>query len=292
MSETPTTGSGAAPAAVAGSAPPIPPSINLLILITGSIAAVKTGLLLDQLHGERCNIRIAATTSAFHFLRRAQPSRTGIPFQSILTDEQEWDEWQAMNDAVVHIELRRWADLVLIAPLDANSLAKIATGQCNNLVTCVMRAWEVGQKPVIACPAMNTAMWTHPITATQIGELRRWYSAPVSAATPNSATAQGAVADATDDTSPSSPEDEGKAVEAAEDAECAAPLPQTLSEALFQVVGPVTKKLACGDVGMGGMASVEEIARYVRQTMALLRKEKLRSESANNTPAPPAPVGV
>lgn len=242
----------------------LPPSINLLILITGSIAAVKTGLLLDQLHGERCNIRIAATTSAFHFLSRAQPSKTGIPFKSILTDQSEWDEWQAMNDAVVHIELRRWADLVVMTPLDANSLAKIATGQCNNLVTCVMRAWEVGCKPVIVCPAMNTAMWIHPITAQQIGELQRWYSCP-------SASHTGTVGST----------EASSAVEAVDDnGEGGTPLPSTLEEAMFQVIGPVTKRLACGDVGMGGMASVEEIARSVRQTMALLRAEKIKAGTA------------
>lgn len=264
----PNEASASLPEALPGSADDaIPPSINLLILITGSIAAIKTGLLLDQLHNERCHIRIAATTSAFHFLKRAQPSRTGIPFQSILADQQEWDGWQAINDAVVHIELRKWADLAVIAPLDANSLAKIATGQCNNLVTCVMRAWEVGQKPVIVCPAMNTAMWTHPITAQQISELRRWYAAPGRAAADEERKASGGLEE----------------------------LPQTLEEAMFQIIGPVSKRLGCGDIGMGGMASVEVIAKSVCQTMALLRakkKEQMAQEGFSSDVAGPAPDAV
>lgn len=48
-----------------------------------------------------------------------------------------------MGDPVVHIELRRWADALVIAPLSANTLAKLAGGLCDNLLTCVVRAWDV-----------------------------------------------------------------------------------------------------------------------------------------------------
>ncbi|CAM40308.1 conserved hypothetical protein [Leishmania braziliensis MHOM/BR/75/M2904] len=282
------------------------PSVHLLLLITGSVAAIKTGLLLDQLSTERCNIRIAATKAAFHFLRRAQPSKTGIPFQSIIADEQEWSEWQAMNDAVVHIELRRWADLVVIAPLDANTLAKVATGLCDNLVSNIMRAWEVKQKPVILCPAMNTAMWMHPITAKQLDQLAEWYcepdarictlcsevikaSLPVdgSFALPATATvkeseeanAKEIEHSATPTTNASSSLAVGATGAIATAAAATAlgpPLPVTLRESMYLVVGPVSKNLACGDIGMGGMASVEEIALYIRHTMKLIREEKRR----------------
>ncbi|CCW68045.1 unnamed protein product [Phytomonas sp. Hart1] len=225
-----------------------PPLVNLLILITGSVAAVKTGLLLDALSKERCTIRIAATTPAFHFLHRAQPSQTGIPFQSILTDAQEWAGWQRVNDAVIHIELRRWADLVVLAPLDANTLGKLACGLCDNLVSCVMRAWEVGRKPVILCPAMNSAMWAHPITAQHLETLRWWYG-----------------------------------VESAEDAVSAEhPFPTTLEGAMFQLMNPVSKRLACGDIGIGGMASPEDIAAVISHTMALIRERKL-NETAESS---------
>ncbi|XP_063301946.1 phosphopantothenoylcysteine decarboxylase isoform X2 [Pelobates fuscus] len=79
--------------------------------------------------------------------------------------------WKERSDPVLHIELRRWANLMLIAPLDANTLGKIASGICDNLLTCVVRAWDL-KNPLLFCPAMNTAMWNHPITEQQIAQLR------------------------------------------------------------------------------------------------------------------------
>lgn len=67
-------------------------------------------------------------------------------------------------------ELRRWADLMVIAPLDANTLAKISNGLCDNLLTCTLRAWDV-KKPLLFCPAMHTFMWQHPITSVQVKQL-------------------------------------------------------------------------------------------------------------------------
>lgn len=91
------------------------------------------------------------------------------------TDEDEWSSWQKRSDPVLHIELKKWADIFLIAPLDANTMAKLANGLCDNLLTCVARAWdirEVKRRPVVVCPAMNTFMYEHPITSRQLGVLR------------------------------------------------------------------------------------------------------------------------
>ncbi|KAG8341170.1 hypothetical protein TRVL_08004 [Trypanosoma vivax] len=233
--------------------------VNVLLLVTGSIAAVKIGLLLDQLSNEPCHIRIAATKSAFHFLKRAQQSTRQININHILTDDDEWKEWQGMNDAVMHIELRRWADFVVIVPLDANTLAKLAGGLCDNLVTCVMRAWEVKQKPVLVCPAMNTAMWIHPITRTQLCTLSNWYSGG--------------------NIEPSLPND-------VSEVGCQMSQVSTLGQAMFQVIGPVKKRLACGDVGVGGMAPVEDIARAISVTADLIRS----SRAANVCATPNSPV--
>jgi len=69
-------------------------------------------------------------------------------------DEDDWRSWKTVGDNVLHIELRRWADAMLIAPLSANTLAKVANGMCDNLLTCVVRAWD-WQKPLLVrscCP--------------------------------------------------------------------------------------------------------------------------------------------
>ena len=63
-------------------------------------------------------------------------------------DEDDWRSWKAVGDEVLHIELRRWADVLVVAPLSANTLAKVACGLCDNLLTCVVRAWD-WQKPLL-----------------------------------------------------------------------------------------------------------------------------------------------
>lgn len=67
------------------------------------------------------------------------------------------------DDPVLHIEARKWADILVIAPLSANTLAKMANGLCDNLLTSVVRAWEP-HKPVVIAPAMNTVMWESKFT--------------------------------------------------------------------------------------------------------------------------------
>ena len=83
------------------------------------------------------------------------------------SDSDEWQGWKTRQDPVLHIELRKIAYCSIIAPLSANTMAKIANGLCDNLLTCVLRAWDFknGVKgSVIVAPAMNTYMYEHPIT--------------------------------------------------------------------------------------------------------------------------------
>jgi phosphopantothenoylcysteine synthetase/decarboxylase len=112
---------------------------------------------------------------------------TFAPLVPLLSDDAEWRAYARVGeDAVLHIELRKWADVLVIAPLSANTLAKLAGGLCDNLLTSVARAWEFERrtdvagsaafrpaKPILAAPAMNTAMWRHPLTATHTAALER-----------------------------------------------------------------------------------------------------------------------
>ena len=61
----------------------------------------------------------------------------------LYTDLDEWNAWTKRGDPVLHIDLRNWADILIVAPLDANTLAKIACGISDNLLTCVLRAWQL-----------------------------------------------------------------------------------------------------------------------------------------------------
>ena len=81
-------------------------------------------------------------------------------------DEDEWTAWTTRDDNVLHIELRKVSNILLIAPLSANTLGKLANGLCDNLLTSIARCWDVKSKskPFIVAPAMNTMMYEHPIT--------------------------------------------------------------------------------------------------------------------------------
>ncbi|CAL4952175.1 unnamed protein product [Urochloa decumbens] len=139
---------------------------RVLLAASGSVAAIKFEGLCRSV-AEWADVRAVATASALHFIDRAS-FPAAVP---LYTDDHEWSCWGRVGDEVLHIELRRWADALVIAPLSANTLAKIAGGLCDNLLTCVVRAWDYG-KPVYVAPAMNTFMWENPFTARHLGIVR------------------------------------------------------------------------------------------------------------------------
>ncbi|XP_069898966.1 phosphopantothenoylcysteine decarboxylase isoform X1 [Dipodomys merriami] len=139
---------------------------HVLVGVTGSVAALKLPLLVSKLlEIPGLEVTVVTTERAKHFY-----SPQDVPV-ALFSDADEWEMWKGRSDPVLHIDLRRWADLMLVAPLDANTLGKVAGGLCDNLLTCVIRAWD-RSKPLLFCPAMNTAMWEHPITAQQVGQLK------------------------------------------------------------------------------------------------------------------------
>lgn len=146
--------------------------VNLLIGVTGSVAAIKLPLLVAKFTGLAFNIRIVPTNNSLHFFSTEDVKKINDSV-TIYTDQDEWSSWKEIKDPVLHIELRKWADILLIAPLDANTLAKMSNGICDNLLTCIVRAWDL-KKPLIFCPAMNTFMWDHPSTDESIKKLLGW----------------------------------------------------------------------------------------------------------------------
>src|SRR5205814_1321206 len=142
--------------------------------------AIRTPPLYEELKQAGHRVKVVATQASLYFfdpaaLDPADPARPARNPDVVSLDEDEWPGRSAgrhyqRDDPVLHIELRRWAELLVIAPLDANTLAKLAQGLCDNCLTCVWRAWDPG-RPVVLAPAMNTLMWEHPLTARHLRQL-------------------------------------------------------------------------------------------------------------------------
>ena len=212
---------------------------KVLLGVTGSVAAMRVPDLYAALKRARHQVKVVATRASLYFFDPAAlgpmtPARPTRNPDVVVLDEDEWPglgqgRHYQRDDPVLHIELRRWADVFLIAPLDANTLAKLAMGLADNCLTCVWRAWDPAKQVVLA-PAMNTLMWDHPLTVQHLGQLATQFGARV----------------------PS-------------EAQTAEALVEIINESCphLRIVAPQSKRLACGDVGMGALADIEEIAKVV-----------------------------
>lgn len=210
---------------------------NVLLGATGSVAAVRVPALFDALTADGHAVKVVATDAATYFFDPASVGSDGTTRDTdvVILDADEWPgDRYARGAAVLHVELRKWADLMVVAPLDANTLAKLAVGLCDNCLTCVWRAWDVA-KPVVLAPAMNTLMWQHPFTRRHLKAL---------AADAGAAHIPGHL-------------DEAQLIAQIND-----------RSKTLRVVAPVSKQLACGDVGVGGLADVAEIVATVRDMLA------------------------
>ncbi len=126
---------------------------KLLILITGSIAAVKVPLLISNLIKEGAQIKCVISPSATRLV-----SPLSVSTLSRHRCYQDEDQWNPNESKPLHIALNEWADLVLIAPLSASSLARWVHGLAEGLIASLLCACE---KTIIAAPAMNTGMWSN-----------------------------------------------------------------------------------------------------------------------------------
>lgn len=146
--------------------------VNILICCTGSVATIKIPELVDRFRSHpNTVVRLVVSQHSRHFL--PDLSELGVLGESVLTDQEEWDSWTDRGDPVLHIELRKWADICVVAPLSANTLAKLAMGMADNLLTSTLRAWDFS-KPICVAPAMNTCMWDHPVTRPQVELVESW----------------------------------------------------------------------------------------------------------------------
>jgi len=127
--------------------------MNVLLGISGGIAAYKTPDLVRRLRGRGADVQIVMTASAEEFVTEtALQAVSGNPIRANLWDKEA-------EASMSHIELARWADVVLIAPATAEIMARLAGGAASDLLTTVCLATEA---PLMIAPAMNHVMWKKP----------------------------------------------------------------------------------------------------------------------------------
>lgn len=225
--------------------------IHLLLCATGSVATIKIPNIVRALSRHtNLSVRLIFTEAAKNFLQgqsAEQPSIEEIEalpnVDGVYFDEDEWSEPWVRGNKILHIELRRWADIMVIAPLSADSLAKITQGWSDNLLLSVVRAWDTtGEldpvrdlvsfnidstkkprtKQILVAPSMNTAMWLQPITKKQVDVLHEEWG--------------------------------------------------TKNGGWFEVLLPMEKQLACGDVGGGAMKDWKEIVEVIEDRLGLINE--------------------
>ncbi len=145
---------------------------RVVLAISGAVAAVDAPQLVRGLHGLGCEVRIAMSKSAKQFV--------AVAALQALTHHQVWTSlWQ--RDArvpVPHVNLAEWAELVVVCPATATTLARIATGDCSDLVSAIVTATRA---PVVIVPSMNDAMYASPAVQQNLDTLRahgRWLVHP------------------------------------------------------------------------------------------------------------------
>lgn len=207
---------------------------RIVLGVTGSVAAVRTPDLYATLREAGHAVRVVATEPSLHFFDPAElaPDETDEAGGPVFRDADEWPPGRyRRGDPVPHIAFRQWAEVLVVAPLDANTLAKFALGLADNFLTCVFRAWDFA-RPVILAPAMNTLMWQSPVTLRHLRQVLRDFG--------------------------DTPGDDTWGLDEAADS-FARHAPRLV------LVPPQAKRLACGDVGLGAMAEVATIAEVVRR---------------------------
>lgn len=180
--------------------------MNVLVGVSGGIAAYKACDLVSRLVGSGHAVRVVMTANATRFVGP-------LTFEALSAHPVLLDTFAGAGvptdgapGTIDHVNWAKWAEAVVVAPASANTLARIACGLADDALSTVLLAIPAGV-PILLAPAMNTAMWTHPATMRNL----RWIA------------------------------ELGR----------------------YAVLDPVSKRLACGDVGPGALAPVDELVAWV-----------------------------
>lgn len=156
--------------------------MKILLGVSGSVAAVLTAKLAGALLALGHELKIVATASSFYFLKSGnitdELEKMGI---EVISETDEWPGEKYYKDQpIAHIDLGKWADIMLIAPITAQTIYKIAHGAADNLLTATVLAWDRNKRIVLA-PAMNTNMWTNPLTQENLKKIKKIYKLSIAA---------------------------------------------------------------------------------------------------------------
>jgi phosphopantothenoylcysteine synthetase/decarboxylase len=138
---------------------------NVVVGVTGGIAAYKAPGVIRRLREADHEVRVVATKAAFRFI--PEETLSIAAGGKVYTDTTWWEH----SGRVEHVSLARWADLVLVAPATADSMARAAIGLGDDLLSATILA---GAKRVLWAPAMNPEMWSSPSTVRNVETLVSW----------------------------------------------------------------------------------------------------------------------
>jgi phosphopantothenoylcysteine decarboxylase/phosphopantothenate--cysteine ligase len=141
--------------------------MKIILGVTGSIACYKSFDLARELVKQNHEVRVILSKGALKFIKPDLFRYLGC--QAVYSPSDDFNLQKYEQGNVLHIELARWADRMIIAPASANYLAKLAHGLASDLLSSVFLSNQV--KPVIIFPAMNTQMYLNPITQSNIEKL-------------------------------------------------------------------------------------------------------------------------
>lgn len=134
---------------------------NILVGITGGIAAYKICELIRMYKRANANVKVVTTPNALNFV-------TKLTLQSLSCNNVAVEQFEITDFKPEHISYADEADIFVIAPATANTISKIANGICDNLLTSIAAAFK---KPVILAPAMNSNMWNNPFVQENLKKL-------------------------------------------------------------------------------------------------------------------------
>lgn len=139
---------------------------NILLLMSGSIACAKASSLISEWTKRGHKVRIVCTRSVKEFVGPATLQGLGA--------EKVFDDVFAQGQAMEHISLGKWADIIIAAPATSNLINKLSTGIADDAVTTLWQAAYGQGKPMVIVPAMNTRMWRYPATQESVSRMKQW----------------------------------------------------------------------------------------------------------------------